>query len=126
MHHPPFDIDIPSLDRMKLDDAADFEAVIGGRSNIRHLFFGHVHRPVSGSWRGIPFSALPGTNHQIATDFQTVSPMPYSHDPPAYAFVHLHAERTVVHLHGYLNNCPRRLPNGSWIHGGSGKPERNP
>src|SRR5256885_8190549 len=33
---------------------------------FRSLSFGHIHRPISGSWRGIPFSTLRGTNHQVA------------------------------------------------------------
>jgi len=108
MHHPPFDIGLPSLDRMKLDAADSFATSIEVNSNIRHLFFGHVHRPLSGSWRNIPFSALPGTNHQIATDFKTVTPMPYSHGPAAYAFVHLDHDLNLVHLHHYLDDYPRR------------------
>ena len=57
MHHPPFDIGIPSLDRIRLLDVENFAAAIEG-ADLRHIFFGHVHRPVSGSWRGIPYSAL--------------------------------------------------------------------
>ena len=113
MHHPPFDIRMPSLDRMKLHDGARFaEALDGG--DVRHLFFGHVHRSLSGSWKGIPFSALPSTNHQIATDFETVSPMPYSHGPPAYAFVEVQDGFVLVNQHPYLHEHPRRLPDGTW------------
>lgn len=97
MHHPPFDIGIPSLDNIKLDDGELFAAVVQEPADIRHLFLGHVHRPISGSWRGIPFSALPGTNHQIAADFETVSPMPYMHGPSAYGIVHLEPDQTIVH-----------------------------
>lgn len=82
MHHPPFDIGIPSLDRIKLDGTEAFAAVLCESADIRHLFLGHVHRPVSGSWRGIPFSALPGTNHQIAADFAAGTPIPYEHGLP--------------------------------------------
>ena len=28
--------------------------------------FGHVHRPISGVWRGIPFHTVRGFNHQVA------------------------------------------------------------
>lgn len=97
MHHPPFDIGIPSLDRIKLDDTAKFAAALENPAAVRHLFLGHVHRPVSGSWRGIPFSALPGTNHQVAADFETESPVPCMLGPAAYAIVHVDADRTVVH-----------------------------
>ena len=113
MHHPPFDIGFPSLDRMKLDHADSFAAVLETNSNIRHLFFGHVHRALSGSWRNIPFSALPGTNHQIATDFKSVTPMPYSHGPAAYAFVHLDHDFNLIHLHNYLDDNPCRISDKS-------------
>ncbi len=113
MHHPPFDIRMPSLDRMKLDDGNRLAEVLGS-GDVRHLFFGHVHRSLSGSWHGIPFSALPSTNHQIATDFETVSPMPYSHGPPAYAFVELREQFVLVNQHPYLHQHPRRLPDGTW------------
>ncbi len=101
MHHPPFNIGLPSLDRIKLEDPDRFAAVLQAHGNIRHLFFGHVHRPLSGSWRGIPFSALPSTNHQVATDYETVQPVPFCHQPPAYAHVELENDFTLVHLHAF-------------------------
>ncbi len=112
-HHPPFDIFLPSLDRMKLENPDQFLQTLE-TANVRHLFFGHVHRALSGSWHGIPFSALPSTAHQIATDFETTSPMPYSHGPPAYAFVDVSENFTLVNLHSYLHQNPRQMPDGSW------------
>ncbi len=106
MHHPPFDIGIPSLDRIRLADPGAFVRAIEGRRNLRHIFFGHVHRPVSGSWRGIPFSALRGTAHQVALDLETESPIPKTREPPAYAVILLESQRTVVHLHDYLDCSP--------------------
>ncbi len=103
MHHPPFDINIPSLDRIRLLEVGELARVLDGCRNIRHLFFGHVHRPVSGSWRGIPFSALRSTVHQVALDFKTPRKVPYSYEPPAYAVVFLEPEQTLVHFHDYLD-----------------------
>ena len=108
VHHPPFDIGIPSLDRIRLLDPGPLIRALDGRRNVRHLFLGHVHRPVSGTWRGIPFSAVRSTAHQVALDFETESPVPKSHEPPAYAVILLEADRTVVHLHDYLDRS--RLP----------------
>ncbi len=101
MHHPPFDIGLPSLDRIKLEDADRFAAVLRPHRNIRHLFLGHVHRPISGCWGSIPFSALPGTNHQVAADYETVRPVPFCRESPAYAWVNLENDLTLVHLHSY-------------------------
>jgi Icc protein len=102
MHHPPFDIGIPSLDRIRLLDPEPLSGLIDAHDHVRHLFFGHVHRPVSGSWRGIPFSAVRGTNHQVAFDQHTERPVPKSHESPAYAVVFANEENTVVHFHDYL------------------------
>ncbi len=119
MHHPPLDIGIPTMDRIGLVDKQGFaEAVSGagagagaGAGGIRHIFFGHVHRPVSGSWRGIPYSALRSLVHQVPLDLVTQSPVPYDHAPPAYNVILLDGEDTVVHHHEFLDAS--RLPPGT-------------
>ncbi len=103
MHHPPFRIGIPCLDRIALMEPERFAAIVDGRRNIRHLFYGHVHRPVCGSWHGIPVSTMRGLNHQVPFDFDAVEPVPKSHEPPAYAVVFVGAEQVTVHFHDYLD-----------------------
>ena len=103
MHHPPFDIGIPCLDRIGLANPEPFVEIAARRRHLRHLFFGHVHRPVCGSWRGVPFSTMRGLNHQVPFDLHTVSPVPKSHEPPAYAVVFLQADQITVHFHDYLD-----------------------
>lgn len=114
MHHPPFDVGIRSMDLIRLESPEGFAATVGGHANIRHLFFGHVHRPVSGVWRGIPFSALRGTNHQVAFDLHSAPAVPKSYEEPAYAVCLLEEDQTVVHLHDYLD---KRVP-ASGVDGG--------
>jgi 3',5'-cyclic AMP phosphodiesterase CpdA len=112
MHHPPLDIGIPSLDSIGLvdkqgfADALDGAGAAPGTAPIRHIFFGHVHRPVSGSWRGIPYSALRSLVHQVPLDLVTESPVPYDHAPPAYNVILLDGEDTVVHHHEFLDVTP--------------------
>ena len=104
MHHPPFHVGIPSLDRLGLGADGDrIGDVLSTHDNVRHLFFGHVHRPISGSWRGIPYSTLRGTNHQVPLDFDAVEVVPKSHEPPAYALVFLEEDQTTVHFHDFLD-----------------------
>jgi 3',5'-cyclic AMP phosphodiesterase CpdA len=104
MHHPPFDVGLPSMDRISLQQKAAFaETVLPYRSDIRHLFYGHVHRPISGSWLGIPFSTLRATSHQVWLDFNAGTDIPGSHEPPAYAVVLISAESVVVHTHDFLD-----------------------
>jgi len=70
---------------------------------VRHLFFGHVHRPISGSWHGVPFSTLRGTNHQVWLDFAAKGDIPGSHEPPAYGVVLINHETVVVHSHDFMD-----------------------
>ncbi len=113
MHHPPFAIGMPQLDSIALAHEEDFANVVGQHNQVKHLFFGHVHRPVTGSWRGIPFSTLFGTNHQVGLFFESVDVVPYSLEPPAYNIVLLEPDRTIIHTCYYQDNtawCPDRRP----------------
>lgn len=104
MHHPPFEIGLPCMDHIRIRQPDLFGEVISRYSNIRHIFHGHVHRPVCGNWRGISVSALRGTNHQVQFDLQTVEPVPLCHEQPSYAMILLKPEQTIVHFHDFLDN----------------------
>jgi len=103
MHHPPLDIGIPALDRIGLIDKQGFAKAVAGAAGIRHIFFGHVHRPVSGSWRGIPYAALRSLVHQVRLDLATERVLSYDHAPPAYNVILLDGGDTVVHHHDFLD-----------------------
>jgi 3',5'-cyclic AMP phosphodiesterase CpdA len=99
MHHPPFRIHIPELDRVMLTDANALHDVLLRYGNVRHIFAGHVHRLIAGSWRGIPVSTLRSTNHQTALDFSDSWSL--GHEPPAYAVILIDADGVVVHFHDF-------------------------
>jgi Icc protein len=104
MHHPPFSIRIPCVDRIALGEPERFGRIIDAhRGKVRHIFYGHVHRPVCGSWHGIPVSTMRGLNHQVPFDLATVAPVPKSHEPPAYAVVFIDPDQVTVHFHDYLD-----------------------
>ena len=109
MHPPPMRIAMPRLDQYRLADHAPLGDLLQRHGKVRHIFFGHVHRPVSGAWRGIPFSALPGTNHQNRLDFSTGRENISTQEPPAYAVILLDAETTIVHLHGFMDDSQQFL-----------------
>lgn len=116
MHHPPFDIRHSLMDLIKLRDAEDFAAILKG-ANVRHLFFGHAHRPISGQWRGIPYCALPSLNHQLPLVGGSVSTV-YSDEPPMYATVIVEPEQTIIHLDAFLHRKPAAMAKdaerGNW------------
>jgi len=101
MHHPPFDIGHSLMDLIKLEDAEGFYDVIRAH-DIRHLFFGHAHRPISGTWRGIAFAAPPSINHQLPLVQGSVCTV-YSDEPAMYAVVLAEDDRTIVHMDAFLN-----------------------
>ena len=101
MHHAPLAVGLREMDVIALQDSQQFADIVTSHGNVRHIFFGHLHRSLSGSWRGIPFSTLPGTNHQVALDFVLEHVVPGSHEPPAYAVVFASPEAVLVHLRNF-------------------------
>ena len=104
LHHPPFNLGIPNMDRMRLINGDNLLAhTIAPYSNIRHIFFGHVHRPTAGNWNGISFSSFRGTAHQVALRLNETPLLVRSHEPPAYGVIILNSQSTVVHFHDFLD-----------------------
>ena len=103
MHHPPLAVGIPSMDQYALRDPAAFWAVLEPhRQFIRHLFIGHLHRPLGGSWHGIPFSCVRSPNHQVAFDMVSADEVPGNQEAPGYAVVLIEKDSVVVHQHEFL------------------------
>ena len=104
MHHPPFAVGMAPLDRIGLRQAAAFKEVVAPHARkIRHLFYGHVHRPICGSWLGIPASTIRGTNHQVWLDLQAAdAEIPMSYEEPAYAVALIGQDSVVIHGQDYL------------------------
>jgi 3',5'-cyclic-AMP phosphodiesterase len=102
MHHPPFRLHLPDLDRVGLANADEFKAVLLRHGNVRHIFAGHVHRIATGAWCGASFSTLRGTNHQSALALVDDGPTPVSLEPPVYAIAVIDDD-VVVHFREFLD-----------------------
>jgi len=103
MHHAPLAVGLREMDVIALQDSHLLADIMTARGNVRHIFIGHLHRSLSGSWLGVPFSTLPGTNHQVALDFVVEHVVPGSHEPPAYSVVFASPEATLVHLRNFID-----------------------
>ncbi len=112
MHHPPFDVGMPYMDRIKLEDHEAFAEAIGRHEDIRHIFFGHVHRAILVNWQGIPCSALPGINHQVPLKRESVGTA-YSIEPPMYGVVLINGRQTIVHFDACLDRGPAQMGDDS-------------
>jgi 3',5'-cyclic AMP phosphodiesterase CpdA len=98
LHHPPLAVGMASMDAIGLQDAeALWEVLAPHRARIRHIFHGHLHRPIAGSWRGIPLSSLRGTAFEVAFPAAPGALGVGTHSPPCYALVRLAGEDVVVH-----------------------------
>jgi len=107
MHHPPLDLGIDYMDRIGLVDADRFWSTVAPfRERIDLIAFGHVHRPVCGVWKGIPFAGCPSTAHQIALELgPTTSPrLHFNHEPPCYAIIEHGHGGAIVHQQRYSEN----------------------
>jgi len=104
LHHPPLDIGLPNVDRMRLIYGDElFARTLAPYDNVQHMFFGHVHRPTAGNWNGISFSSLRGTAHQVALTLTETPLLVRSHEPPAYGVIFLNTHSTVVHFHDFMD-----------------------
>jgi 3',5'-cyclic-AMP phosphodiesterase len=103
MHHAPMDVGIAGLDRIRLNNGEELGDLITAHTNIRHLFFGHLHRACHGSWRGIPFSTVKATAHQLAFTLDPDAPIISSREDPNYAVVLLSENGVIIHDHSYFD-----------------------
>lgn len=100
-HHPPFRIHMPPLDACRLLDDDELLDLCRAHGQVRHIFSGHVHRTVHGVRGGIAWSAIKGTNHQSALQFDPVRFIT-SLEPPEYALVLAQPQSVVVHHCAFL------------------------
>ena len=107
MHHPPFDIGIDSIDASQLAQGEALATLLHAHGNVRHIFYGHVHRAIAGSWHGIPTTTLPGTNHQVALLLDDAPEMIGTHEAPAYGVVLIDDVSVVVHQKDFTDRSPR-------------------
>lgn len=113
MHHPPMDVEM-AFDQIRLTNGGAFLDLVSRHGNVRQLFMGHVHRPITGSARGIPFTTL------RATSFQAPGPGPVwdwnsftiAEEAPAYGVVYLKPDSVIVHPEQFCDAAYGRLDAG--------------
>lgn len=102
MHHPPFDVGLAYVDRIKLEEPEAFAEVVLSSRSVRHIFFGHIHRATYVNWHGIPCTSLPSTNHQVPLTGGSVRSR-YSREPPMVGIILLRDGQVTVHYDACLD-----------------------
>lgn len=110
-HHPPAKLFLPMLDQEQAEYGDKLLHRLIAAPNVRHLMFGHVHRPVSGCFEGLSYTALPSVALQ--------SPLPYpawdwdsfkpAEEAPAIGIIHLTPESVVVHSYAFCKAHQHRV-----------------
>ena len=98
LHHPPLPVGIPFMDGIALRDPdALWRTLAPHRERVRHIFHGHLHRPIAGSWRGLPISSLRGTAFAVRLDEQPGKAAVSREEAPCYSLVRVLDGDVVVH-----------------------------
>lgn len=108
MHHAPFAIGMPAMDviGMKAEDADALTRILRQHGHVKHLFFGHYHRPMSGIWNAIPFSSHRSMMLQCALDLNEANEVPAIFEEPQFAVISVYDDRTIVHYDDFATGKP--------------------
>ncbi len=101
MHHPPHDTGFPAMDQIKLRNGEEFYACIARHSNVKHLICGHIHRTISGTHNGLPFSVFKSTVGQMPMQFTSLDSTVENDEPAAYGIVFFTPGGILVHTEDY-------------------------
>jgi len=107
LHHHPVAMSSRWLDRVGLENADEFFAVLDAYRNVRAVLWGHVHQSFDGLRRNVRLLATPSTCTQflpLAEDF-AVDPR-----PPAYRTLELRADGTLLTEIVWVDACAAHLP----------------
>ncbi|HWA80858.1 MAG TPA: phosphodiesterase [Acetobacteraceae bacterium] len=110
MHHPPFDCGIAHMDRIKLEDAEAFAAIIARHPQVRRILCGHVHRPVTTHVAQAIASIAPSVAHQVALDLDPAGPSAFVMEPPAFQVHRINAAGAIVSHTAYVETYPGPFP----------------
>jgi len=84
MHHPPFATGIAHMDGMGLADPSGLAAVVTTHRQIVRILCGHIHRPVTTMFSGVPASVAPATSFQVELKLDDAKGIVLTKEPAAY------------------------------------------
>lgn len=84
MHHPPFRCGIAHMDRINLQNSADFAAVIARHRQVQRIICGHHHRPIVTQVAHAIASISPSVAHQVEMSLHPDDPGAFVFEPPAF------------------------------------------
>ncbi len=101
MHHHPHPVGFRAMDTINLTNGDAFYAIAKKHGNVRHISCGHVHRTISGSHHGIPFSLFKSTVGQMPMTFESMNFQIETDEPPAYGIIDITEDSIIVHTEDF-------------------------
>lgn len=95
-HHPPMKVGFAGMDEIRLRDDDALAGILSG-SPVQHIICGHVHRTISGHWRGHGYTILKSTCHQMPLALDDKDLSLSTDEPAAYGIVLLNEDGVTVH-----------------------------
>lgn len=92
-----------NVDRIILDNAAEFAAVLKSHGDIRQVIAGHVHYTSTGLWHGLPFTTIAGSHYGVTVPLTANAPHHRIWGPAQMAVVLGSEDQTLVHFDNYLD-----------------------
>lgn len=118
MHHPPHATGFAGMDAIALRNGEAFYDLLLASGNVRHLVAGHIHRTISGSHRGIPFSVFKSPCHQQPLVFDATDTALSVDEPGAYGLLLLHPQGVLEHTEDYeISGLNGIMPSDAAVHG---------
>jgi 3',5'-cyclic AMP phosphodiesterase CpdA len=97
MHHPLGNVGFPGMDGIKLSNGDAVLDLLKMHSKPVHVFAGHVHRTISGSWDGIPYTMYKSPCHQQPFDFEMANSALAVDEPGAYGLIMFDGSNLIAH-----------------------------
>lgn len=101
LHHPAMPTGFVGMDAIRLVNGAALLDMALRHGTVRHIVAGHVHRTISGSWRGIPFSIFKSLVGQQPFVFDMTDTSVEVDEPPAYGLLRITPGSIVVHTEDF-------------------------
>jgi len=114
MHHPPFASGIHWMDAAGFEGLGDFQNLIRGRTHVRSILCGHLHRSMSSAISGVPAIAAPSTCYQLHLDFSPTAEPQINLERPAYCLHRWSDGLLVTHVQPVHPDAPIPVTSESW------------